>query len=70
MRIHLGVRDPFMGIDAHAALAAAPFLYAAHEAQQRGDAAAARQRLLDARELAGRDAATLTSIESLWKTLR
>lgn len=69
-RIHLGVREPFEGLDSHAALAAAPHRLRAALLLQRGDAAGARAELVLARELAGRDAPTLLALETLAKDLR
>ncbi|MEQ1632692.1 MAG: hypothetical protein ABL997_09990, partial [Planctomycetota bacterium] len=69
VRIHLGVRDKAVHVDAHAALAALPHLYLAHDASRSGDATSARAHLLHARELAGSDRAVREAIETLEKSL-
>lgn len=66
-RVHLGVRAPFEGEDAYAALAAAPALCRARAAK---DPAAARAAVQLARELSGRDMATQREIDAILRTLR
>jgi len=64
-RLFLGERDPAGGVDAWAALAAAPHLARARSARGAGDLVRAREAAALAAEFAGRDAAARAQIDTL-----
>lgn len=66
-RVHLGIRAPFEGEDAYAAIAASPALCRARAAK---DPAAARAALQVARDFSGRDMATQREIDAILRTLQ
>jgi len=68
-RLFLGERDPGAGDDPWSALAARPFVLLTRCAIARADLPEARRVLGLARDLAGRDAATLQAIDKLSKEL-
>jgi hypothetical protein len=65
LRLLLGSRDPLLGRDPHAALAAASHLQRARQAVLDGDAAALDLALRLAAEFAGRDEASLLAVRAM-----